>query len=142
MVSFRPQQWVVVFSSEANGFFSRFVRKDNKYQHVSLFFKRELGWYMINPHSNYWAFEELEVMADKDFKKYIFLMPSCFKWIHLRVDKPNSGIAIGVIPTCVEVVKRFMGIKLGFCISCLGLYKQIVKRDNKTNYTILETGDR
>ena len=135
---FEPQEWIVAFFDKGEGFFDKFLWKGSKYRHIALFFKRKLGWYMINPHPNYWRFEELELMASKDFEKHIFLIKNCFCWMKVLVQEPGSPVSPLILPTCIEVVKGFMGVKCGSCISVHGFYKSLLKYDIKSNYKIIK----
>ncbi len=98
--------------------------------------KRKLGWYMFSPHPAYWQFDELTVLSSAKLDKHLFKMKHCFKWIRIVVDKPGCRTAPLIIPTCVQVIKRMTGIRTGYCASGHGLFKQLLKCDNKTNYTI------
>jgi len=135
-------EWYIVFGNEASSIFDWMLPKKNQYRHIALFFKRELGWYMIAPCNDYWRFEELMVMASQDLSKHIFLMPHYIHWVKVKVFSPNRKGSLLMIPTCIEVVKRITGITIGHCLTCYGLYKQLRKFDGKTNFKIIDEAKR
>jgi len=142
MKDFTSEEWIVAFYSKGEGFFDKFLWKKSQYRHVSLFCRRKLGWYMFSPHPKYWLFKELELAATTEMEDKLFKMKSCFAWIKLKVEKPSCQIAPLLIPTCVQVIKRLMGIKTGYCASGHGLWKQLLRYDTKTNYKIIDLRSR
>ena len=134
-----PREWIVAFYTHGDGFFDRFLWRKSRYRHVALFCKRKLGWYCFSPSPKYWAFEELQVMASSDFSAHIFKMKDCFMWCRVNVTRPSATVAPLLIPTCVQVIKRMMGIDIGFCLSGHGFYKKLVNHDGRgKNYHVLD----
>lgn len=114
----------VVFENNTTLWWLKFLKKDFRHCYVLIPNKTMDSWLEINPMSNQLFVKQYEFANNVNYARYQNLI---YKKHVLEVDVLSAPIKcapLGVF-TCVEFVKRFLGIHSRFVVTPFQLYKKI-----------------